>query len=210
MITTARCTGSATASKTRARGATLTALLLLASAAPAAAASFEERTATCLACHGPNGHSQIPETPSIGGQPAFFVVAQLFLFRRGARSNTAMSEVARTLTDDDLRAFAEWISKLPPPAPPPTPPDPERLARGRALAAQRPCASCHNPDFSGRDQMPRLAYQREEYLLTAMRGYRRGTRIGYGGAMAEELVGLTDADLQDLAHFLAHLPPSSR
>ena len=124
MITTARCTGSATASKTRARGATLTALLLLASAAPVAAASFEERTTTCLACHGPNGHSQIPETPSIGGQPAFFVVAQLFLFRRGARSNTGMSEVARTLTDDDLRTFAEWISKLPPPAPPPTPPDP--------------------------------------------------------------------------------------
>ena len=189
---------------------TLAALLLLASAASASAASFEERTAACLACHGPHGHSQIPETPSIGGQPSFFVVAQLFLFRRGARSNVAMTEVARTLTDDDLRTFGEWVSKLPPPPPPPGPPDPERLARGRALATQRPCASCHNPDFSGRDQMPRLAHQREEYLLTAMRGYRRGTRIGYGGAMAEELVGLTDTDLQDLAHFLAHLPPPPR
>jgi cytochrome c553 len=178
--------------------------VLLALAAPARGATFEERTAACLACHGANGQSMIPETPSIGGQPSFFVVAQLFLFRRGARGSSAMAEIARPMTDDDLRAFAEWTSKLPPPAPPAEPPDAERLARGRALAQQRPCTTCHNPDFSGREQMPRLAHQREDYLLKAMREYQRGTRVGYGAAMTEELHGLSDADLQSLAHVLAH------
>lgn len=71
---------------------------------------------------------------------------------------------------------------------------------------KRPCASCHNPDFFGREQMPRLAHQREEYLLRAMRESKSGARIGYAGAMAEELQGLSDDDLQDLAHFFAHLP----
>jgi cytochrome c553 len=85
----------------------LAAALALALAAPAPAVPFEERAAQCLACHGPNGQSQVPDTPSIGGQPAFFVVAQLFLFRRGGRAAGPMSEVARMLTDDDLRAFAE-------------------------------------------------------------------------------------------------------
>jgi len=37
---------------------------------------------------------------------------------------------------------------------------------------------CHNPDFSGREPMPRLANQREEYLLKAMQDYRSGNRIG--------------------------------
>jgi cytochrome c553 len=189
-----------------ARGAALAALLLLAPAAPAVAASFEERAALCLSCHGPNGQSILPDTPSIGGQPAFFVIAQLFLFRRGGRSNAPMSEVARPLTDEDLRAFGAWVATLPPPAPPAEPPDPERFARGRALAQQHPCVSCHNPDFSGREQMPRLAHQREDYLLRSMREYKSGARLGYGGAMASELVGLSDADLQALAHFLAHLP----
>jgi cytochrome c553 len=188
------------------RGAALAALVLLAAAPSTLAASFEERAAACLACHGPNGQSLIPETPSIGGQPVFFVVAQLFLFRRGGRSNPVMTEVAKPLTDADLRAFGEWVAKLPPPAPPPEPPDPQRLARGRALAQRRPCATCHNPDFSGREQMPRLAHQREDYLLRSMREYQRGTRIGYGAAMTEELHGLSDGDLQDLAHFFAHLP----
>jgi cytochrome c553 len=54
--------------------------------------------------------------------------------------------------------------------------------------------------------MPRLAHQREEYLLRAMREYKSGARIGYGSSMTEELVGLSDADLQDIAYFLANLP----
>jgi cytochrome c553 len=195
-----RCTASPTRSSSLARGAALAALLLLAPAALATAASFEERTALCLACHGAGGQSLIPDTPSIGGQPFFFVVAQLFLFRRGARAN------AKTMTDDDLRAFGEWVSKLPPPKAPAEPGDPARLKRGAALVRERPCVSCHNPDFSGREQMPRLAHQREEYLLRSMREYKSGARIGYGAAMTEELVGLSDADLQDLAYFLANLP----
>ena len=64
---------------------------------------------------------------------------------------------------------------------------------------------CHNPDFSGRDQMPRFANQREDYLLKAMREYWGGNRIGYGNAaMAETVAGLGDAELADLAYFLAH------
>jgi cytochrome c553 len=184
-------------------------LAVLALASPALAASFEERAAACLACHGPQGQSALPGTPSIGGQPAFFVIAQLFLFRRGGRANAAMSAVAQPMTDDDLRTFGDWVSKLPPPAPPPEPAEPERAARAVALLRRHPCGVCHNPDFSGREQMPRLAHQREDYLLKAMREYKSGARLGYGGAMAQELAGLADGDLGDLAHFLARLPAVS-
>ena len=117
-----------------------------------------------------------------------------------------MSEVAKPMTDDDLRAFGEWVAKLPPPRPP------ERAGGRRAHQARRgagAAAALHvlpQPDFSGREQMPRLAHQREEYLLRAMREYKSGARIGYGSSMTEELVGLSDADLQDIAYFLANLP----
>jgi cytochrome c553 len=174
--------------------------------AAALARSFEARLDACLACHGAGGESGIAGTPSLGGQPAFFVMTQLFLFREGRRDNAAMTAAARTLTNDDLRAFSEAIAKLPPPRPPATPPDAARFARGRALAGQKLCGACHNADYSGREQMARLANQREEYLLETMRGFRNGTRIGYGPAMSEALVGLSDDDLRDLAHYLAHLP----
>lgn len=178
----------------------------LALAGGASAASVEERLAPCLACHGAAGQSATPETPSLGGQPSFFVIAQLFLFREGRRDSPLMNGLAKDLTNDDLRAFAERISKLPPPPPPPGPPDPASFARGRALAGGRPCPVCHIPDFSGREQVPRLANQREDYLLKAMREYHSGARIGYGGTMLEELKGLSEGELRDLAHFFAHLP----
>ena len=182
----------------------LAALVLLPVAA-APSPSLDERFTVCLACHGADGRSRVPETPSLGGQPSFFVVAQLFLFREGRRDNAAMLAAAKGLTNADLLAFAERVTRLPPPPPPEDPIDPGRFARGRALTLRHPCGVCHNPDFSGREQMPRLANQREDYLLKAMREYKSGARLGYGGAMAQELAGLADQDLIDLAHFLAHL-----
>ena len=196
--------GPGTARSFPARAFFLTALALLAPAAVARAQTVDERFAVCLACHGADGRSRIPDTPSLGGQPSFFVVAQLFLFREGRRDNPAMIAAAKGLTNDDLMAFAERVTRLPPPPPPEEPADPARFARGRTLTLRHPCGVCHNPDFSGREQMPRLANQREEYLLRAMREYKSGARLGYGGAMSQELAGLSDPDLIDLAHFLSH------
>ena len=78
------------------------------------------------------------------------------------------------------------------------------------MAAQNHCGICDNEDFSGRDQMPRLADQREDYLARALREFKTGARIGIRGAMAEEVTPLSDGNIVDLAHFLAHLPASGR
>ena len=146
-------------------------------------------------------------TPSLGGQPSFFVVAQLFLLRDGRRgkSPTPMDAYAKGLTDADLQSLAAVFEKQKPPAPPAQAPERARFERGRRLAEGRNCRNCHNPDYSGRSQMPRLANQREDYLLKALRDYRSGRRIGYGSAsMPEEVAGLGDNDLADLAHYLSH------
>jgi cytochrome c553 len=122
-----------------------------------------------------------------------------------------MYDAAKGLTNDDLRAFGEYLSKLPPPPPPAGKPDPARFQRGRALAQGHNCGVCHNPDYSGRDQMPRLANQREDYLLKALRDYKQGVRVGYGSAsMPEAVAALRDEDLAALAHYLAHLPRAGR
>jgi len=192
-------------------GAALAALFfcgLVRAAAPLAATSapIGERVQACYACHGAAGQSQQPETPSLGGQPSFFLLTQLFLFREGRRGGP-MIELAKGWSDDELRGFADFLSaKLAPPGPPGDAPDAARLARARALIATEHCAVCHNPDFSGRAQMPRLAHQREDYLLKSLREFKSGKRIGYGQAMSQELARLSDQDLADLAHYLAHYP----
>jgi len=161
--------------------------------------------AACFACHGASGVSETPLTPSIAAQPAFYVVAQLFLFRDARRDSKEMVEAAKPLTNEELRALGDALAALPPPPVPKGGRDATRFSRGRTLAAKERCGTCHEPNYAGRENMPRLANQREDYLLKALRDYKIGVRVGYGNAVMPELVSqLREADLQDLAHFLHH------
>jgi cytochrome c553 len=170
----------------------------------ASAAPLEERLAPCLACHGEKGQSENKEVPSLGAQPKDFVLIQLFMFRQKMRKVELMNDVAKDLSDDDLRTFSAKIAELPAPKPPTEQADAARVERANALVAQHRCAFCHKPDLSGQDQVPRLAAQREDYLLKALRDYKSNTRAGYDATMAEVVQPLTDENFVDLAHYLAH------
>ena len=174
-------------------------------AIPALAQSFEERLSVCLACHGEKGISDTAEVPSLAGMPADFTLIQLFLFRQGTRKVEIMNDIAKDLTDDDLRKLSEYFSKLPPPQASGDAPDPAIAERAKAVIAKHHCASCHNPNFSGREQMPRLAAQREDYLLKALRDYKSAQRPGYDATMDEVIRPITEADIVDLSHYLARL-----
>lgn len=180
------------------------ALTLLGVAVPALAETLAERLAPCLACHGESGRSETPEVPSLGGQPSDFLLIQLYQFREKQRIAEPMNELTQGLSDDDLRLFADGLAQLPPPAPAGEAADPAVMERGRALSAEHRCGFCHNPDFSGHDQIPRLAAQREDYLVKAMRAYKSGARLGYDPAMAEVMQPIDDPEILDLAAFLAN------
>ena len=151
--------------------------------------------------------SQTPLTPSLGGQPSFYVIVQMFLFREGRRDNEVMTQMAKGLTDDDLRALADAIEKLAPPPPPRQKPDAARFNAGKSIVEKHKCGYCHDRDFAGGNNVPRIANQREDYLLKALRDYKGGKRVGYGYAVMPETVsGLSDKELADTAHFLANLP----
>src|ERR1700681_2249162 len=134
--------------------AALTALILLAGMAGALAASVQERMAICFSCHGENGESPNPETPSIGGQPSPYVLIQLYLFRERQRAVDAMNQVTKGLTDNDLRTFSDAISQLPAPQPTTEPGDPQRLERARDLVQKYRCGFCHQQNFSGQGNVP--------------------------------------------------------
>jgi cytochrome c553 len=184
---------------------TIAVLTLALIATSASAETFEERTAPCLACHGEHGQSQTENTPSLGGQPPPYALIQLFMFREKLRVFEPMNEMAKGLSDDDLRTFSEFIGKLPKPAPPADAGDPVRMQRARELAQQFHCSSCHNTDFSGKENVPRIANQREDYLLKTLREYKDNSRHGYDGTMAEALQPVTAEQIAEFAYFLARV-----
>jgi len=167
--------------------------------------TVKERLPACLACHGENGQSQTADVPSLGAQQAFYVTVQLLMFRERMRVSEPMNETAKGLSDDDLQSFAAIIAKLPAPPPAVGPFDAPRIARARALAEQNHCNFCHQADYAGRDNVPRIAGQREDYLLKTLREYRSNTRHGYEPTMAEVLAPLSDEQIADLAYYLTRV-----
>jgi cytochrome c553 len=168
------------------------------------------KAAACVACHGPAGISSSAETPSLAGQPDNFLQWQLVYFRSGVRKSAVMQPMAASLSDDDIRNVAAWFAaQKPPVASANGPADPALRTAGAKLVQGNRCAACHKDDFSGAPQQatPRLAGQREDYLVKALREFKAGTRVGGGvAAMADVVQPLGDADLKALAHFMAHFP----
>jgi len=114
-----------------------------------------------------------------------------------------MSEMTKGFTDDDLRNFSDFIAKLPAPKPPTDAGDTARMQRGSALITQNRCNSCHNLDLSGRENIPHIANQREDYLARTLHEYKTNVRHGYDGVMAEVLAPVSDEQILDLAYYIA-------
>ena len=181
------------------------ALALASIAFSANAETIEQRIEPCLACHGEKGQSETENTPSLGAQQAPYALIQLFMFREKLRVFEPMNEMAKALTDDDLRSFSDFIAKMPKPVPPADAGDPARMQRGQALGQQHRCSSCHNPDYSGKENVPRIANQREDYLAKTLGEYKNNSRHGYDGSMADVMAPVTPEQIADLAYFIARV-----
>jgi len=186
----------------------LSLLGLLLGGGPAAAADVAAGQATaavCAGCHGADGISQMPLTPSLGGQSDEFVQWQLVYFRSGVRKSEVMGPIAEALSNEEIRNLGAYYASLPPPRPQA---DADALAQtGAKLALRHRCASCHGEDYAGFRSAARLAGQREDVLVKALHDFKTGARVGSGVAsMAEVVYELNDADMQALAHYLATRP----
>lgn len=158
----------------------------------------------CMACHGPQGNSQIPTMPSLAGQPRMFIENQLVLIREGMRTVPEMKGMLDGVKDADIVSMAAYFSTQKPVPPPGTRND-VTFKRGQELAGKALCGTCHLPDYSGREQIPRLAGQHESFLVQSMKEFRDRPGPGRDTIMAATLHGMKDGDLADLAHFFANL-----
>ena len=166
-----------------------------------AASAAPPIAAACMACHGPQGNSTTPGMPSIAGQPRVFIENQLVLIREGLRDVPAMKAVMGNLNDEEIVALARYFSAQAVPQPGPV--QAARFAAGAAVSQRALCGTCHLPSYAGQNQVPRLAGQDETYLALTMKMYRDKPAPGRDTAMSAALYGLSDGDLESLAHYLA-------
>jgi cytochrome c553 len=186
----------------------IAAALLLAASAQAQSgdpARGAANAALCNACHGEGGNSSMAGVPALAGQPENYLVSQMILFREGLRKVPAMNAALANLDEKTIVDLAAYYAKQAPvPAPDATTKRNAALyERGALISRSASCGGCHLPDYRGRENMPRLAGQREDYLASTMIEYRDNRRVGADTTMTGLLYGISDADVKALAHYLA-------
>ncbi len=161
------------------------------------------RATPCAECHGAPGRAPLAGVPTLAGQQHEFLVLQMFYLREGLREVPSMAGVFKGFTDRDLEDVAAYYARQAPLRPEASA-NQELHARGADLAKAMACGSCHLPDYRGQKHVPRVANQREDYLVLSLRAYRDDKRTGTDTSMNAAMYQARDADIAALAHYLAH------
>jgi cytochrome c553 len=66
----------------------------------------------CVGCHGENGIAVMEDAPNLAGETVPYISTQLKAFRLGKRTNEIMNGVAAGMSDEDIRAVAEWYAAI--------------------------------------------------------------------------------------------------
>jgi sulfide dehydrogenase cytochrome subunit len=66
---------------------------------------------TCAGCHGTNGNSQGPATPTIAGISSEYFIESMAAYKSGERPSTIMTRIAKGYTDEEIKLMAEFFAK---------------------------------------------------------------------------------------------------
>lgn len=185
--------------------------------------------APCMSCHGDHGQgNDSMGTPRLANQGEAYIVKQLTDFAGDKRVPTglgaAMPGFAKALSPEDRRDVAAYLSSI---QAKPELSDFKALKEsgqqigvaylGKVLvtygvAGKVPaCQSCHQ--FNGRGAFPifpMIGQQKYVYLVNQLHNWRDGSRANdEGGMMRAVAKNLTDADILNVATFLATAPKST-
>jgi cytochrome c553 len=166
--------------------------------------------ATCASCHGPHGVSALPKIPSLAGQPANYLAAQLEAFRAHTRQEpdaiAYMWGISTSLDERQIAALAAYYAAQSPKEG--SSRDPDEEARGKSVYEAgipgrhvAPCSGCHGAKAEGNGDWPRLAGERVPYFIAQMNAFQSSLRDG-GDIMRAVATRLGPEDIDALAAYL--------
>jgi len=158
----------------------------------------------CAACHGADGNAVAGTFPNLAGQTWRYIYIQLKDFKEGRRSNPLMSPMAMPLSRQDMIDIANYYAAQV--AKPSTfQADDAKIKLGKAKADETLCSMCHLGGFSGQNEIPKVAGQQYDYIVQQLKDFKARKRTNDAGNMTSVSQTLSDADIENLAHYITSL-----
>lgn len=158
----------------------------------------------CFACHGPDGNSTNPLWPILAGETWRYIYIELKDFNEGRRKDPLMSPMAASLTREQMIALGNFFAaqKRKPNG---FKADGARVAAGKKISDAVLCPMCHLGDFTGQNDIPRVAGQQPDYIRKQLLDFKAKRRTNDAGNMTSVAATLSDEDIENLTHYIANL-----
>ena len=178
------------------------------------AAAGEAKAVACVACHGNDGTSTIPDYPHIAGQNAKYLEIQMRQMRDGERNIPLMAGQLDAMSDQDLKDIAAYYASQPGKIGQASPENlelGERIYRGGILDKNvAACTACHSPNGNGNTLagFPRISGQPVGYTVTQLKSYREEERTSdeyVSGMMRDIAARMTDSEIEAVANYIQGL-----
>jgi cytochrome c553 len=170
--------------------------------------------AACLTCHGPAAEAAaLPPgplaIPRVSGQHVEYLAKQLREYKAGKRKSDLMVPMLAKISNGQLRELAAHLANQTParPAAQSSP----LVERGRALYEQGnpavpACVGCHLANGVGAPRYPRLAGQRQAYVVQQLLNFKQGARTNdRAHVMRSIAANLSEDEMMAIAEYLASL-----
>lgn len=156
---------------------------------------------TCVGCHGPEGSSVGPATPSIAGMSAEYFKTTMQEYKKDERQGTIMNRIAKGYSDEEIALMADYFArqefvrypqKL----------DAAQVEAGAKLY-DKSCSKCHDENGAlAEDDAGILAGQWMPYLTYTMQDFTSGKRE-MPKKMKKKVEKLSSSELDALLQFFA-------
>jgi len=152
--------------------------LAFAGSARASGPSAEALAYTCVGCHGPNGNSVGPASPTLAGMPEYVMIETMKGFKSGDINSTIMGRIAKGYTDEQFELMAGYFAKQE--YKPAEQSSDAKLAAKGAKLHDKHCEKCHSEggsiEMAVEDEVGVLAGQWKPYLQYSLTDFINGTR----------------------------------
>ena len=170
---------------------------------------------SCVACHGATGLGMPNIAPMIAGMNVNYLNDQIGFFLSKKRSDPAMTPMAETLTDPQIRSeVLSYFADLAAPV------LLKMEQRGDSVVIDDPakrlvyqgdwsrtipaCSTCHGPSGVGVGAFPRLANQHADYIEKQLNKWKSGERrTDRNNTMKHIATQLTQLEIEQLASFFS-------
>ncbi len=163
----------------------------------------KELAKACAKCHGEDGNSKAPGTPTLAGQQPHYLVMAIQEYHQGDRKAATMKSMLSNSSTVDLEKLALYFaSQTPTQRGAPSFGDP---VAGEPTTAM--CGGCHGAQGVSHDAAtPSLAGQDPRYLVSAIKAYRN-TRKNWG--MQRYVSALGDKEIENIVAYYAIQKPKA-